>query len=172
MPKKAGRPRLTGVIREPNGKPSRAARLTSIQRDLVAIRATYRDGKWGTPLGLLCLEGKITERQFEAGEWFAEARKAADAAFSLPPRNPAAQDMNRLHGASQGEDTPEQIARKRRIVETYAKAEAVLGEGTRRLKAVLWVCVFERRHDDHSMLLDLLEGLSLLAHYRNVRRAA
>lgn len=172
MPKKAGRPKYAGVIREPNGRPSRTDRVQYVQRELAAIRAGVIKPEWGTPLGELARAGRVTPSQYAAGTWYADARKAADAALSLPPRNPTAQDMNAVHGASNREDDEASIRAKRRVIEICAKAEAVLGHGSRRYRAVMWVCVFERRCEDHEQLLALLEGLSLLAHYRTARRAA
>ena len=172
MPKKAGRPKKLGVIREPNGKPSRSDRVLHIQRKLDAIQKLGMQAEMGTPLGQLLTWERITKQQYDAGQWFSEARKAADGAFSLPARECAAQDMNRLGGAYHGDDDEETVRRKRNIAATYARAEEALGIGSKRFKAVMWVCVHERRCDDYAMMLALVDGLDAIVAHRNVRRAA
>jgi hypothetical protein len=165
------RPRKAG-LREPNGRPSRSDRVVHIQRKLDAVHKLALDAELGTALGILLLWESITKHQYEAGLWFAEARKAADAALQCPPRNPPAQNPNAVRGASCDDEGPDQITRKRRVVETYARAEALLGVGTARLKAVLWVCVHDRRPDTEEQRLALAEGLDVLVALRSVRRAA
>jgi hypothetical protein len=58
------------------------------------------------------------------------------------------------------------------VIETYARAEALLGLGSARLKAVLWVCFHDRRPDTEEQKIALLEGLDVLVALRSVRRAA
>lgn len=71
---KAGRPPEEG-IREPNGRLSRAAQkivgadsVGEIKRLREAALSGMRDRLWGTQLGRLWLEGKITPHQFRAGQ--------------------------------------------------------------------------------------------------------
>lgn len=64
--------------REPNGKPKRAAKqqqlpsATEVQRLRTAALAGMRDAAWGTTLGWLHLNGKLTASEMAAGLRYAE----------------------------------------------------------------------------------------------------
>lgn len=157
--------------REPNGRPSRSSQISHWQRELDALRAGARDHRLGTPLGVLLRAEKITIRQFDAGVWFSEARRAADRALGLPARCAKAQDMNAVHGAS-GEDDEATTAAKRKAVDAYDRAVAYVGHGSKALAALELVVVYERRPDTYEQVLALVEGLDRLMAYRGTRKAA
>lgn len=162
----------TGVIREANGRSSRSDRVIHIQRLLEGVKATGLGHEFGTSLGYLLLTERITTPHYEAGTWFSQARRAADGALGLPARNVPAQDMNALHGSSTSIEDDEAIRRKRTAIEKYDRAENALGLNSSRLRAVLWVCVYDRRPDTHEQFLALVDGLNALVRHRSERRAA
>jgi hypothetical protein len=166
-----GRPRKPG-LREPSGRPSRSDRVLHIQRNLDAIRKLSLDAELGTPLGLMLVWEKITRHQYEAGTWFAEARRAADGALGLPPRNPPAQDVSAAGGASLGFDTPEKERARQRAIHAYDQVVAFLRKGSIRHKVLEQVCVHERRPDTYGQVLALVDALDMIVAYRSVRRAA
>ena len=165
------RPRLTGP-REPNGRLARSGRAQNLQRELDMLRTNSCDPKWGTPVGVLCRAGKITPRMFDDAIWFAGAREAADRALGLPMRNARAQDMNAVHGSSNGEDDESQVRAKRRAIEVYDKACGFIGHGSKMLSTLELVVVYQHRPDRHEQLLLLIEALDKLSRYRTMRRAA
>ena len=164
------RPRRN-TAREPNGRPSRSSQISHWQRELDALRAGARDHRLGTPLGVLLRAEKITIRQFDAGMWFQDARKAADGALSLPARSCRAQDMTAIHGQS-GDDDEATTAAKRKAVDAYDRAVAYVGHGSKALAALELVVVYERRPDTYEQVLALVEGLDRLLAFRGQRRAA
>lgn len=169
---KRGRKKLMGVIREPNGRVSRSDRVLHIQRALEKIHSDAALAEWGTAFGQLSVRRQITPKQYEVGKWFCDARAAYDAAISAPSMSPTAQDMNAIHGSSNAQETPEQERAKRRAIDVYARAEAVLVKGSDRHKAVLQVTVLDRRPDTHEQFLALIDGLDALIRHRSERRAA
>lgn len=93
---KAGRPPEEG-IREPNGRLSRAAQkivgadsVGEIKRLREAALSGMRDRLWGTQLGRLWLEGKITPQQFRAGRQWDELMGKWRAIHCGPRFNPKA----------------------------------------------------------------------------------
>lgn len=93
---RAGRKRKVGAKREPNGKPSRAgARLTKEQETLRA-GVEYRQRVFGisakdaldqkacTLIGRLCLQGVLSEVQWQAGENWLQLTNAMSAALQSP----------------------------------------------------------------------------------------
>lgn len=93
---KSGRPPEEG-IREPNGRLSRAAQkvvggdsVGEIKRLREAALAGMRDRLWGTQLGRLWLEGKITPQQFRAGRQWDELIGQWRAVHCGPRFNPKA----------------------------------------------------------------------------------
>lgn len=169
---KRGRKKVEGVVREPNGRASRSEPVRNIQRMLDAVRVLGHSTRFGTNLGRLVITERITPAQYDIGTWFSDIRSAADAALGLPPRNPTAQDMNAVHGAPNGFDTPEEERAKKRAIETYDRAVSFLGHGSKRLAAMELVCIYDRRPDTHEQFLALVEGLDMLIKYRSQRRAA
>jgi hypothetical protein len=91
---KAGRKAQIG-IREPSGRLSRSARkllgadsVNEIRRVREAALAGMRDPLWGTQLGRLFLEGKISGEQFRAGRNWAELMEKWRAIHCGPRFNP------------------------------------------------------------------------------------
>lgn len=161
-----GRPRKKGE-RYPSGKIKPVAKTSYWQRELDELRKGSRDHRLGSQLGILWRSDVITQNAFDAGMRFADARKAADGALGLPPRDAPAQDINAVHGASNAVDTPESAARKARAIAAYDAAEEAVGLNSLPLRALQWVVIYERRPDDYEQLLALFTGLQkLMSHYR------
>ena len=166
---KAGRPRKTAQ-RYPGGqiRREREKATTSIHwaRERDALRASARDPRLGTPLGVLFRAERITAGQMNAGTRFAGARASADAALGLPGRNTPAQDLNAVGGASNAIETLDTIRRKRNAIAAYDAAVESVGLGSRELAALEWVVIYERTPDDYAMVLRLIAGLDrLVRHY-------
>src|SRR3990167_6065285 len=72
------RNRRTTAVREPNGRVQREREFEPalIRRLRDAALRGLRDAEWGTELGMMYLQGELTEGQYAAGiRW---AREAAD----------------------------------------------------------------------------------------------
>jgi len=155
---KGGRPRKNGS-REPNGRLSRKfTRLISdaekraglpsegmspaeIKRFLSSGTAHIRAQKYGTPIGRLCLDGKLTPSQFAAGCWWDEILQKYRSAMNSPAPNPKAASMGSTGGSPIDPDselgqkiTAGELAvvKKFATVHTRVCAEGVLAENTLR----------------------------------------
>ncbi|MBB4077086.1 hypothetical protein GGR08_001403 [Bartonella fuyuanensis] len=91
--KKRGRPRITGQVREANGRISRAKVLgESVDKLAIEIRAkrfslTLQEAKnplSGTYIGRLCLQGVITQEQYDAAQQYLQIRNDYLCAKGLP----------------------------------------------------------------------------------------
>lgn len=161
---KVGRPKIAGLHREPNGRASRRKDTTAVyvQRERDELRAASRKTYLDSPLGLMFRNEQVSAAQYAAGKRFAEDRAEADAALGLPPRNCQAQNVNRLGGVNNAEDSPEQARAKSRTIAAYDKAEAAVGLSTPRLSALQWVVVYEQRPTTYEEVIALKEGLQRL----------
>jgi hypothetical protein len=152
--------------REPNGRISRAKEpaFVPIQQVRAMIRGGKLNGMWNQPLGVMCLNERITQAQMDAGNRFALQRQAWEAATGCPPRNTMAQDVNRAVGRS---GKPEDGETTRRAVDAYTKATVALGGwSSPQHKAILRVAVDLLNPDDYQQVLDLIAGLNTLQrHY-------
>lgn len=164
---KTGRKRKV-ALREQNGRPQRGAEsVTYWQREIALLRSDSRRPELGTPLGMLVRGKRITERLFTAGIRFADQRRAADAALSVPRRTPTGLDPNAVGGASLRDDGPDDERRKRRAAVAFDAALAAVGQFSAEHRALEWVVVEERTPDSYEQLLDLVRALGRLAnHYR------
>lgn len=163
-----GRPRKKGE-RYPSGKLKPARQEQSAiywQRERDVLRAASRSSLLGTQIGIMFRNERITASQFEAARRFAEARNAADAALSLPPRTTPAQNVSAVGGASNAPDDGEAARRKAKAISAYDNAEEAVGLGTRELGALQLIVVYDRRPDDYMQAIALIAGLNkLVAHY-------
>lgn len=90
-----GRKRKAGK-REPNGKPSRIGHRILGEQDAMSVAVDYRQRVFGIPnhavldqkaatmLGRLCMQGEISNTQWEAGEEWARLLNARYAAINAP----------------------------------------------------------------------------------------
>lgn len=138
---KRGRKRRSGK-REPNGRLSRrqveVARrnLTDLdleQRNILSVgldarerifgvsQQHSRDQKAGSAIGRYCLQGLVTQAQYDAAMMYLEGRiryhRAVDA-----PRPPGAVDLNAARGRPVGTENPEQLRKWRDDHEAACKA--------------------------------------------------
>lgn len=93
---RAGRKRKIGVKREPNGKPSRAGAKLSNEQEALRAGIEYRQRVFGvspkdvldqkacTLIGRLCLQGVLSEAQWQAGENWLQITNAMSAALQSP----------------------------------------------------------------------------------------
>lgn len=93
---KAGRKRKVLVKREPNGKPSRAGKRMTAEQENLQTGIDYRQRVFGVSardaldqkacslVGRLCLQGAISEAQWQAGENWLQLANAMSAALQSP----------------------------------------------------------------------------------------
>lgn len=93
---KAGRKRRANVKREPNGKPSRQGHRVAAEQSAMQAAIEYRqsvfglspkdvlDQKAATAHGRLCLQGVLSEQQWQAAEDWAALVNAHYAAINAP----------------------------------------------------------------------------------------
>ncbi|WP_208442345.1 hypothetical protein [Bartonella raoultii] len=91
--KKRGRPRIKGCIREANGRVSRAkAPREAIDKLAIEMRAkrfclSLQDAKnplSGTYIGRLCLQGQLTQEQYDTAQQYLQIRNNYLCAKGLP----------------------------------------------------------------------------------------
>ncbi|WP_375627967.1 MULTISPECIES: hypothetical protein [unclassified Bartonella] len=91
--KKRGRPKIAGQVREPNGRISRAkAPREAVDKLAIEMRAkrfglTLQEAKnplSGTYIGRLCLQGVITQEQYDAAQQYLQIRNNYLCAKGLP----------------------------------------------------------------------------------------
>ncbi|NGP19313.1 hypothetical protein [Devosia aurantiaca] len=93
---RAGRKRKIGVLREKNGKPSRAGKRITTEQENMRAAVEYRqsvfglspkdamDQKASTVHGRLCLQGAISQAQWQAAENWLDIVNAMSAALQSP----------------------------------------------------------------------------------------
>lgn len=192
---KRGRPRLPATDRQPNGQPSRrkasiAQRqqdqimnvaisrrirdygLTDIKIDgkLVTAEKQAIDPKRGYVLGLLYLDGRITEDQHEAGLRYAQDIARYHGLTGVPFPSPRAQNLFAVHGddGEVSETRAERAAKARKRMQRLRDALLAVGNidtGRRVIHAVNEVVLLDnvasRTWPDH-MLTYLRRGLNKL----------
>ncbi|WP_208434599.1 hypothetical protein [Bartonella taylorii] len=91
--KKRGRPKILGQVREPNGRITRAKTpRKSVDKLAIEIRAkrfglTLQEAKnplSGTYIGRLCLQGQLTQEQYDAAQQYLQIRNDYLCAKGLP----------------------------------------------------------------------------------------
>ncbi|WP_375632792.1 MULTISPECIES: hypothetical protein [unclassified Bartonella] len=91
--KKRGRPKIAGQLREPNGRISRAkAPREAVVKLAIEMRAkrfglTLQEAKnplSGTYIGRLCLQGVLTQEQYDAAQQYLQIRNDYLCAKGLP----------------------------------------------------------------------------------------
>jgi hypothetical protein len=71
-----------------------------------------RDQKAGSAIGRFCLQGQVTQAQYDAAMLFLESYQRNLRAIDAPPQ-PGAVDLNRTHGRPVGRENPAQLAQWR-----------------------------------------------------------
>lgn len=154
------RPRKQNIERQPNGQPQRGPERGHRQRALTWAR--LRDKELGTPFGMMKWAEQITERMYDAGMEYKRAREAADRALGLGPLIAKGQDISAVGGHDTGEETPEQIKRKRNAIRKLEEMERIMVPGSKCLAAVQFVVLYEQNPIDYQQVLDMKSGLRKL----------
>lgn len=160
--------------REPNGRLQRYSEargeaympLHHIRR-MIALGKL--DGRYGTPLGRMVLNERISKGQFDAATRFVDIRRAADAALGLPPRTVPAQTLGELRGHDGDVETEEERRRKTRDLDAWDKLVALLGVQTEWMRAMERIALYELEPDDYSQVIKLVEALNRLMAYWGMR---
>lgn len=171
------------LVREPNGRLSRSTSDT-IEAVAPAVVKRLRDAaargaadpEWGTQLGRLFLEAKLTPPQYEAGRrWgklVAQWRKAIGAPSPYPGEGPVA-FLGTVRSRSDGDDPPVDTPEGKRIrgdrmrvIQDMQQAHAVLvGAGLVAEAAVRGTCEENEIPIGTLGLENLQNGLSWLARF-------
>lgn len=161
-------------IREPSGRPSRAAEQketapAQVRRLRDAALAGMADQEWGTELGRLFLSGKITPPMYAAGKKWAERASRYQAAINCPVgmRSASAERVGFSSPADPDSDEgQEQVKRDVGAVLAFQEAHAVLlGAGLIAERAVRGLCERDEAMTGELHALALHRGLSWLAEY-------
>jgi len=175
----AGRPRKEGVERYPSGKIKPAE--TEKETLSVAVAARKRTQGWseatpdkavldpraGYTLGLMCLDGKITEEQLEAGNEYALAIARYHRLVGIPFPSARAQSLFSIKGHD-GEVSEELAARARSASNLMMRLQGILlqcVDGPQVRQTVNSVSVMDLQHlrdMPPQQLLWLRRGLSAL----------
>lgn len=168
------------LVREPNGRRSRsqnqepeACSPAQVRRLRDAAVAGMCDAEWGTELGRLFLQGKISAPQYAAGKWWAglavRARKAIDAPKEAPTKSAFVKGLGGHDPDPDSEAGQQQAARDREAVMEFMAAHgALIGAGMLAERAVRMVCEDRKTVETHLQLLSLGRGLEWLHEYRDL----
>jgi hypothetical protein len=182
-----GRKRQAGP-REPGGRPARSAAEpdstyspSAIKRLTDCAISGIADAAYGTPLGRLYLEGRLSAAQFAAGQRFDRLTRRYLQAIAAPRPDPRSIALD--HGPRSADIDPdsaagrEQMADHRAIVTAMGEARAILaGCGKAAEAAVRGLCEVNELPAGWSGQSALAAGLSALADHwhlgRNARKHA
>jgi len=191
-------PKKQSVKREPNGKISRRVQEVAkrfydnlereeVQTLSVAIEArerlhsldksSSRDQKAGSFIGRLCLNGVVSNDQYEAAMTWLEERAAYLVAVAAPREHPGAVDLNRVQGRPVG---AAHVTRDLSAVERYEASKKVIQDQQNELRGLGHLFgalqyVVEQDLPLHHLVGDCRTALNALSrHYKRVasRRAA
>lgn len=152
--------------REPNGRIQRepgASPVSAVRRHLAIIKTNQLDPKYGTPLGMLTIDGRLTEAHFVAGKRVAERRERADRALGLPPRTPGAVNYDAVRGKLLLADAdPEKSNRDQAA---YYEIVDLLGGASPEMRAIECVVIYDQPPAGHKEFLALRDGLDTLVRH-------
>lgn len=181
---KGGRKRKLFAMREPTGRPSRIPADTDIENCAPAQVKRLRDAamrqmcepEWGTELGRLFLNGRLSAGQYGAGKWFAVLSARCREAIHVPGMPQKTGFVPHAGGHAPDPDSYEgrrQVERDRAAVSEFMEAHAaLLGAGVLAENAVRRTCEDNKTIESHSQLLHLQRGLEWLAEYRRLTAQA
>lgn len=153
--------------RERNGKPQRAREQqkpspTEVKRLQAAALMGLRDSVWGSTLGLMFLNGKLTHGEFDAGARWSELMH--DFRMTLGgPQHARTVNMQRTGQSFNVKDSEERDTRVRAEYEAALRALTDAGTYKRGREALLHTCelglfpVGQRQLDDLTGALRVLE---------------
>ena len=162
--------RVRPELREASFHPMAVKRL--IEESLKGVA----DSIWGSPIGRLVLEGKISQVEFAAAIRWDETRVAYMRAQHMPPPNPKAQSFEiRAHGhePEEGSDGEEkQTLAELRAIRRYALAHSALCcAGQDALAIVRLTCEGQGAPlPSHAALVALKRGLNALVEHWSLTR--
>lgn len=188
-------PKKAATKREPNGRRSRKQKdqmehflkqIDMTQRDALDVGLAARnrvhnvppqhsrDQKAGSAIGRYCLQGQITQAQYDAAMMFLEARARYLRAIDAPPQ-PGAVNLNATHGRPVAIENPAQLRKWR---DDYKLAcDAIQDKQNEiRLMGNLFGSLYAMLVDDvmlDNLLGDVRTGLNaLVKHYRLMAKEA
>lgn len=189
---RAGRKRKQGLyqVREPNGRLSRALEATveacspaEVRRLRDAALVGLRDEMWGSEIGRLFLDNKISAEEFEAGKRWARMAALYNHAISAPSPDARACSFER-RGKSHSPDPDSKegqiiVERDRRAVEEMNAAlaamrdahAALLGAGMLAERSVRAVCERDEAPEGYAGLESLKLGLLWVAKHWGIIEA-
>jgi hypothetical protein len=167
--------------REPSMRPSRSEEglgreygATEIKRLRDASMRGLRDAEWGTELGALYLEGKITAAMYGAGKWWREMAVKYQSAISAPWPVPQAVCLELgTRGTAPDPDSEEgskRTARERNVVKDFEDAHKELVQlGMLIERHVRQLCEENQRPYGVVALALTRDGLQKLVEWRDRR---
>ena len=166
------------TARQPNGQPKREPREyppTQIKRLRDAAVRGMRDAEWGTELGRLSLQGKITNEMHAAGRiWREQAHKYASSIGVFPVRS-AKLELGSKANAPDPESPEGQklVRRDANAAEVFFAAHARLtAAGAHSERSVRSVCEQDTPVCGQIEYRALRRGLDALASHYNLTRSA
>jgi hypothetical protein len=138
-----------------------------------AAMVGLRDEEWGTELGQLFLEGKITGAMYGAGKWWRSRAARYYLAINAPPPAPRAISLELRSGSTgpdpDSEEGQNQTKWDRAAVEDFQEAHAILlGAGALSEKYIRDLCEQNIRPFGTEALMAVSRGLEWLAEYRQL----
>lgn len=182
MGRKSTKKRKPKIIeaRSPSGRPSRARdepgrdySHTEVRRLRDAAMKGLRDPEWGTELGALYLERKITAAQYGVGKWWSEMSVHYLSAIDAPWPVPRGISLERgSRGSGPDPDTEEGgkiAARERDAAEIFRAAHAILiSAGMLTEHYVRELCEANRRPIGVAPMHAVVDGLQRLVDWREL----
>jgi hypothetical protein len=162
------------IVREPNGRLSRstaekveACSPAEVRRLRDAAVRGARGEEWGTELGRLFLDGKLSAPLFETGKRWARLAKAVRDVIGAPgyPRVTGFVEKSFGHDADPDSKEGQRIAdRDRMLVQEMTEAHgALIGAGMLAEQAVRWVCEDDKAVESYPQQIALERGLTWVA---------
>jgi len=178
----AGRPPKEGVERFPSGKikPSETIKetLSTAMWGRKNVHNLETDSPFaGYTLGRMFLDGKITEEERKAGEYYADCMARYYSSVGIPHPSPRAQNFGTIRGHD-GDVTESQQTRARRASNKMMELEGLLCglPSGRQIKTTIFnLCVMDyenMRSMPVQQILWLREGLQALRMHQCLREAA
>lgn len=129
-----------------------------IKRQKLAIIKAGADQRFGYQIGLLCLNGIITDEQFGAADRICIMRAAYEAIYCVPSATTKALD----YAAASGSNNLDPVAKRDRS-DAYLKAMAHIGNGSPESSAIFHVVFCDNMPETQDTIMALKSGLTKLA---------
>lgn len=187
--KMGGRPRVDGLVREPNGrisrkkadvddrteaeaKEARAVGLEARQRVLGASKAECAKEEFGSVIGRLYLARAIKRHQYEAANRMAEDYFTYYLLTGIPHPSAKAQDISRVRGLGRDADPSKARAAADRIMKIEAQLGMVDVQGRPVTSVCKRVCILDdgQGMEYGHMRSHLQKGLEALSVYYGIER--